>query len=310
MDYKDYYKTLGVERSASEQEIKKAYRKLAMKYHPDQNPGNKQSEEKFKDINEAYQVLSDTKKRSRYDQLGDSYFNYQQNGGNPNGFNWEQWYAGGRQQQGGARRVDMDDLGSALGGGFSDFFRTIFGEMGGDLNQVRRGPTRATAPQAVQQPVSISFLEAFSGTTRTVQIGNKRLEVKIPRGAKTGTRIRVPGGTASSALPSDLFLVIDVIPDNRFERKENDLYTDVAIDLYTAILGGQTAVVTPGGNVTLTIPAGTQPGQAFRLAGRGMPHLKDPLKSGDLFARVKVMIPRTLNDSERETFRKLAGRKL
>lgn len=309
MDYKDYYKTLGVERSASEQEIKKAYRKLAMKYHPDQNPGNKQSEEKFKDINEAYQVLSDTTKRSRYDQLGDSYFNYQQNGGNPNGFNWEQWYAGGRQQQGGTRRVDMDDLGSAFGGGFSDFFRTIFGEMGGDLNQVRRGPSRATAPQAVQQPVSISFLEAFGGTTRTVQIGNKRLEVKIPRGAKTGTRIRVPGGTAATALPSDLFLVIEVLPDNRFERKENDLYTDVTIDLYTAILGGQTAVVTPGGNVTLTIPAGTQPGQAFRLAGRGMPHLKDPSKTGDLFARVKVMIPRTLNDSERETFRKLAGRK-
>lgn len=306
MDYKDYYKILGVERSASEQEIKKAYRKLAMKYHPDKNPGDKQSEDKFKDINEAYQVLSDTQKRSRYDQLGDSYFRYQQNGGNPNGFNWDQWNAG-RQSAGGTRRVDVDDLGSMFGSGFSDFFRTIFGEMGGDINQVRRGQTRAS-PQAVQQPVSITFMEAFNGTTRTLQIGNKRLEVKIPRGAKTGTRIRVPGGAASPAMAADMFLVIDVIPDNRFERKDNDLYTDVTVDLYTAILGGQVAVVTPGGNVTLTIPASTQPGQTFRLAGRGMPHLKDPGKTGDLYARTKVLIPRTLTDNERDMFRKLAGR--
>ncbi len=307
MDYKDYYKTLGVERSASEQDIKKAYRKLAMKYHPDQNPGDKQSEDKFKDLNEAYQVLSDPQKKSRYDQLGDSYFSYQQNGGNPNGFNWEQWYAGGRQNPN-ARRVDVDDLGSMFGGGFSDFFRTIFGEMGGDVNQMRRGPTR-TAQQPVNQPVSISFLEAYKGTTRMVQIGNKRLEVKIPRGAKTGTRIRVPGGAAGPAMTSDLFLVIEVVQDNQYERKDNDLYTEVNVDVYTAILGGHAAVVTPGGNVTLTIPAGTQPGQSFRLAGRGMPHLKDPSKAGDLYARVKVLIPRSLTDSEHETFRKLAGRK-
>lgn len=308
MEYKDYYKILGVERSASEQEIKKSYRKLAMKYHPDKNPGDKQSEDKFKDINEAYQVLSDTQKRSRYDQLGDSYFRYQQNGGAPNGFNWDQWNTAGRQTAG-ARRVDVDDLGSMFGGGFSDFFRTIFGEMGGDIDQMRRGPSRAASPQAVQQPVSISFMEAYNGTTRTLQIGNKRLEVKIPRGAKTGTRIRVPGGAASPAIASDLFLMIDVAPDDRFERKDNDLYTDVTIDLYTAILGGQLAVVTPGGNVTLTIPAGTQPGQTFRLSGRGMPHLKDPNKTGDLYARTKVLIPRTLTDSEHDMFRKLAGRK-
>jgi curved DNA-binding protein len=307
MDYKDYYKTLGVERSASEQEIKKAYRKLAMKYHPDQNQGDKKAEDKFKDLNEAYQVLSDKEKRSRYDQLGDSYFRHQQNGGNPNGFNWEQWYAGGRQA-GGARRVDVDDLGNMFGGGFSDFFRTIFGEMGGDINQVRRGPNRSSPAPAVQQPVSISFTEAYHGTSRTMQIGSKRLEVKIPRGAKTGTKIRVPGGAASPAMASDLYLVIEVSPDSRFERKENDLYTDVSIDIYTAILGGQTVVVTPGGNVTLTIPAGTQPGQSFRLAGRGMPQIKDPSKAGDLYARIKVVIPRSLSESERETFRKLAGR--
>lgn len=308
MDYKDYYKILGVERSASEQEIKKSYRKLAMKYHPDKNPGDKQAEDKFKDINEAYQVLSDAQKRSRYDQLGDSYFRYQQNGGAPNGFNWDQWNTAGRQSAG-ATRVNVDDLGSMFGGGFSDFFRTIFGEMGGDINQVRRGPGRTASPQAVQQPVSISFMEAYNGTTRTVQIGSRRLEVKIPRGAKSGTRIRVPGGVASPEMSSDLYLVIDVLTDNRFERKDNDLYTDTTIDLYTAVLGGQVAVVTPAGNVTLTIPAGTQPGQTFRLAGRGMPHLKDPAKTGDLFARTRVIIPRTLTDNERDLFRKLAGRK-
>ncbi len=308
MEYKDYYKTLGVERSASDQEIKKAYRKLAMKYHPDRNPDDKKAEDKFKDINEAYQVLSDPQKRTRYDQLGDSYFNYQQSGGTPGGFNWEQWYNSG---QGGGRRVQVDNLGDLFGGGgggFSDFFRMIFGDFAaGGMNTAGRTSSRSQAPRSMEQPIQITLMEAYQGTTRTIQSGTSRLEVKIPRGARTGTKVRVPAGSTAN-LKVDLYLVIDVLSDIRYERKEDDLYTDASIDLYTAILGGQVNVNTPGGSVLLTIPAGTQPGQTFRLSGRGMPHLKTPAQSGDLYARIKVTIPRNLSEDDKALFRKLAGR--
>jgi len=308
MDYKDYYKTLGVERSASDQEIKKTYRKLAMKYHPDKNPGDKQAEDRFKDINEAYQVLSDPQKRSRYDQLGDSYFRYQQSGGSPNGFDWNQWASSGGAQRQNARRVEVGDIGDLFGGGFSDFFRMIFGEMdpqtAGGFGQ---RTSRTTAPRSMEQAISISLNEAFSGTTRTIITGNKRLEVKIPKGAKSGTKIRVPAGSAPG-LQGDLYLVVDISPDGRFERKDHDLYTDISIDVYTAILGGQTNVSTLAGNVTLTIPPGTQPGQSIRLSGRGMPVLKSPSTFGDLYVRVKVTIPRNLSEDEKELFGKLAGK--
>lgn len=309
MEYRDYYKILGVERSASDQEIKKAYRKLAMKYHPDRNQGDKQSEDKFKEINEAYQVLSDSTKRARYDQLGDSYFNYQQSGGTPGGFNWEQWYAQGQPNMGG-RRVQVGDIGDVFGGatGFSDFFRMIFGDMaGGGFTNASRTSGRAGQPRAVEQPIQITLMESFTGTTRMIQSGNTRLEVKIPKGAKTGTKVRVPAGSARG-MQMDLYLVVEVLPDQRYERKDNDLYTDATIDLYTAILGGQVNVNTPGGSVLLTIPAGTQPSQTFRLGGRGMPVLKNPNTSGDLFVRIRVTIPRNLSEEEKNIYRKLAGR--
>jgi curved DNA-binding protein len=308
MDYKDYYKILGVERSASDQDIKKAYRKLAMKYHPDRNPGNKQAEEKFKEMNEAYQVLSDANKRARYDQLGDSYFNYQQSGGKPDGFNWEQWYAS-QPQGGGARRVDVGDIGDLFGGGgFSDFFRAIFGEMsGGGYTTSTRSGGRSTSLRPVEQPIPISLMEAYNGTSRMIQLGDRRLEVKIPKGAHTGTKVRVPAGSAPG-MQSDLYLVVDITPDGRYERKENDLYTDVNIDLYTAVLGGQANVQTPAGSVVLTIPAGTQSSQTFRLSGRGMPVLKSPSNFGDLLVRAKISIPRNLSEEEKELFRQLAGR--
>jgi curved DNA-binding protein len=308
MEYKDYYKILGVERSASEQDIKKAYRKLAMKYHPDRNPGNKQAEDKFKEINEAYQVLSDANKRARYDQLGDSYFNYQQSGGTPGSFNWEQWYAS-QPQGGGTRRVDVGDIGDLFGGGgFSDFFRMIFGEMSGSgYTTSTRTAGRSTALRPMEQPIPISLMEAYNGTSRMIQLGDKRLEVKIPKGARTGTKVRVPAGSAPG-MQTDLYLVVDISPDGHYERKENDLYTDVNIDLYTAVLGGQINVQTPAGSVLLTIPAGTQPSQTFRLSGRGMPVLKSPSTFGDLFVRAKISIPRNLSEEEKDLFRRLAGR--
>jgi curved DNA-binding protein len=309
MEYRDYYKVLGVERNATEQDIKKAYRKLALKFHPDRNQGDKVAEEKFKEINEAYQVLSDSQKRARYDQLGESYSRYQQTGGSPGGFDWSQWVS---QQQGqpGGTRVEYGDIEDLFGGGFSDFFSQIFGGMGGARPGTRSGRTARPQrePQVYESPVTISFNEAYHGGQRTIQVDNRRLDVKIPAGAKTGTKVRIPGGgpVGPNGRNGDLYLVIDVTPDSRFEMDGTNLYTDVNIDLYTAVLGGSATVATPGGNVILTIPPGTQPGQTFRLAGRGMPQLKNPQAHGDLYARVKMQIPRQLTPRQRELFEQLA----
>jgi curved DNA-binding protein len=303
MEYKDYYKILGVERNASPEEIKKVYRKLAMKYHPDRNPGNKTAEEKFKEINEAYEVLRDPKKRSHYDQLGEDYSRWSQTGGSPNAYDWSQWmHQAGNGTQG--TQVDFGDLEDIFG--FSDFFSAIFG---GAQPSRARGNRRNSSvrPVAAEQPVSISLLEASQGTKRVIQIGNQRLEVKIPAGAKSGTKVRVAGAVPRSlgSQASDLYLVIDVMPDSVYERKENDLYREVTIDLITAVLGGQTKISTLAGDVLLTIPAGTQPGQVIRLSGRGMPVLRHSQQFGDLYVKIKVTIPRRLTEQQKTLFEQL-----
>jgi curved DNA-binding protein len=312
MEYKDYYKILGVERSASKEEIKRAYRKLALKTHPDRNPGNKKSEEQFKDINEAYQVLSDAEKRSRYDQLGESYSQWQQGGAPAGGFKWEDWFTtaptGGRR---GNVHVETGGLEDILGGDFSEFFRSIFGGVQDmDVPSTRSGSTRRNGRAQIpsyQQEVTISLAEAYQGTTREMQIDGRRLEVKIPPGAKTGTKVRVsksiPTGTPGQK--GDLYLVISVADDPRFEVKGEDLHTEVPIDVYTAVLGGEITLQTLAGNVVLTIPAGIQPGQSIRLAGRGMPHLKTPSTKGDLYAHIKVKIPHDLSPRQKELFQEL-----
>jgi len=315
MEYKDYYEILGVERSAGKDEIKRSYRKLALNYHPDRNPGDKQAEEKFKEINEAYQVLSDPEKRARYDQIGESYTRWRQRGGRPGEFNWEDWFT---QPSGGAPggvRVEVGDLDDLFGGGmggFSEFFRSIFGGMA-DIGtapqgerRTRRGPTQPRR-QSHEQPVTISLHEAFQGTTRRIEVDGRQIEVKIPPGALTNTKIRVPDALSSNnGQKADLYLVVKVAEDPRFERRGHDLYTDVTVDVFSAVLGGEVTVPTLSGNVVLSIPAGTQPGQTFRLSGRGMPHLRDPQKQGDLYARLKVQIPRDLTPRQRELFEELA----
>ncbi len=312
MEYKDYYRTLGVERKASEEDIKRAYRKLALQYHPDRNPGDTKAEESFKEINEAYQVLSDPAKRARYDQLGESYSRWQQRGAPQGGFNWEEWATTG-PGQGGNVRVEYGDLSDLFEGtGFSEFFQRIFGgrpDMG--PTYARRGPTgRPQAPTqrpSYEQQTTISLQEAFQGSTRLIEVDGRRLEVKTPPGAKTGTKVRVADAvTTPEGQKGDLYLVLQVADDPRFERKGDDLYMDVPVDLYTAVLGGEVTVETMNGNVVLTIPIGTQPAQTFRLAGRGMPQLRNPQKRGDLFVRARVNIPRKLTDRERELFEELA----
>jgi curved DNA-binding protein len=308
MDYKDYYKILGVDRKASEEEIKRAFRKLALQHHPDRNPGDKQAEDKFKDINEAYQVLSDPKKRARYDQLGDSYVRWQQRGGQ-GGFNWDDWAAG---PSGGNVRVEYGNLDDLFGGAgdFSEFFRRIFGGMqgAGETGGRRGGATGRQQPRpSYEQELTISFQEAYSGTTRLIEMDGRRLEVKIPRGAQTGTKVRVADAVnMPDGQKADLYLVIRVAEDARFERKGSDVTSETSIDLYTAVLGGEITVPTLSGDILLTIPAGTQSGQTFRVAGRGMPVLNKPGTFGDLFVRVKVSIPRNLNPRQRELFQELS----
>ena len=283
MEYKDYYKILGVDRKATDDEIRKAYRKLAKQYHPDYNPKDRQAEERFKEINEAYEVLGDAKKRAHYDRLGSDFSQWQRRG-NPGDFDWGQY----------GTRVNMDDLNDLFGGGgingFSDFFQTVFG-MG--------GARRAAQPQTqgYQQELQITLEEAYRGTTRLIQSDGKEKQVRIPAGVRTGSKVRVPGVGPNGL---DLYLIVDVTEDKRFEREGNDLRTSAAISVFTAILGGEADVETFEGAIKLNIPAGTQPEQVFRLAGRGMPHLKDTKEKGDLYVRIKVQIPKYLSAKQRE----------
>jgi curved DNA-binding protein len=303
MEYKDYYKILGVGKKATADEIKKAYRKLARKYHPDVNPDNKQAEERFKEINEAHEVLTDSQKRAKYDQLGASYHEWQRRG-TPGGFDWGRWtgdFPGGARMEYGST---LDDLFGY--GGFSDFFNTIFG--GGGM-----GSTRArTAPRQGQdytRPVDISLEEAYTGTTRIIHVDGQRLEVKIPPGVKTGSRVRVrgKGGVGRAGGPSgDLFLKINVSPHASFERAGDDLYCDVSVDLYTAILGGSVPVPTLKGTRTLKIPPETQNGRTFRLKGQGMPSLSKKGTYGDLFVKVYTQLPQDLSKKEKALFNELA----
>jgi len=292
MDYKDYYKILGVERKASADDIRSAYRKLAMKYHPDKNPGDKKAEDKFKDINEAYQVLSDDQKRARYDQLGSAYSNFRTSGGRPGDFRWDDWFQQ-QQQQGAGQRGSADDV---FGGGatFSDFFRTIFGEA---VRSQQRGQQMQQQESGYQQDLSITFQEAYDGTMRQLQTNSRKLQVRIPAGVKTGSKVRVAGAGPEG---TDLYLVIHVEDENRFEREGSDLTTTSPVSVFVLILGGEAEVDTPTGKVKLNIPAGTQPEQVFRLAGRGMPHLKNPNTKGDLFVKLKVQIPKYLSSKQIE----------
>lgn len=311
MEYKDYYKLLGVGRNASRKEITKAYRKLARKYHPDLNPGDKEAEERFKEINEAHEVLSDPEKRKKYDQLGASWRQWQRRGDQAGGFDWSQWYA---QPGGGRVHVEYADLSDLFqgAGGFSDFFSAIFGGMGPAGPRASWGGQGRTSPthgRDYEQQVEVTLEEAFSGTSRMLQKHGRRLEVKIPPGVKTGSRVRMRGeggeGVRGGA-KGDLYLQVNVLPHRTFERSGDDLHCEVPVDLYTAILGGEVRVPTLKGGAMLKIPPGTQGGKTFRLKGQGMPRLKEAQKRGDLYAKVRVKVPQNLTDREKELFRKLA----
>ena len=328
MDYRDYYGVLGVSKDASEKEIKQAFRKMARKHHPDMNPDDPSAEAKFKEVNEAYEVLSDPEKRKLFDQFGSEWKTWQQRGGAPNDF-WQQW--GGQQGAGpGGGRTTTTTGPGGFGGerGFSDFFEQLFGGLGGmggrpsgggrgyeggfgdlfgDLGA--RGAAQSRRGRNYEQPVEISLEEAYHGTKRLFQVGDQRIEVTIPAGARAGTRVRVAGKGATGAgggPAGDLFLVIHVASHPTFERDGDDLETKVQVDLYTALLGGEIRVPLPDGHsVMLRVPAETQNGTKFRLRGKGMPVLGEQGERGDLFAVVDVALPEGLSDQERELFAEL-----
>ncbi|MBC7235464.1 MAG: J domain-containing protein [Chloroflexi bacterium] len=314
MEYKDYYRILGVDRNASQEEIRKAYRRLARKYHPDVNPNNKEAEERFKEINEAYEVLRDEEKRSKYDRLGADWQRYQQMGGEPGGFDWSRWYAQGPRGQRvyTTEQIDLDDLFSQSG--FSDFFQSIFGGRAPGMGTTMGGTGRRTFTmdgRDIEQPVEITLEEAYHGTTRVLQMADgRRLEVKIPPGVQTGSRIRVhgegePGYGGGQA--GDLFLVVTVREHPRYKREGDDLHMEMPVDLYTLVLGGTITVPTLKGRVELRIPPETKGDQVFRLRGQGMPKLRNPSEFGDLYVKVRPMIPQNLSERERELFRQLAA---
>jgi curved DNA-binding protein len=281
----DYYQVLGVPRNASEKEVRAAYRRLARKLHPDVNPGNRAAEARFKEVNAAYEVLSDPEKRKKYDLYGD---------------NWqraEEIEKMRRSSAGGRRFYTATDLGDLGGlGDLSEVFSGIFG----------RGHGRGPSPLAdIEHPVEISLEEAFRGTTRTVLLDGRRLEVRVPAGVHTGSRVRVAGeGRSAGSRRGDLYLVVTVRPHERFERRGDDLVTEVAVPLMTAVLGGEAEVQTLDKRVALKVPPLTQNGKTFRLAGLGMPRLNGGGR-GDLLARVAVRVPEKLDEKQRSLFQEL-----
>jgi curved DNA-binding protein len=316
MNYKDYYQTLGVLKNASQDEIKKAYRKLARKHHPDMNPGDKSAEEKFKDINEAYEVLSDPAKREKYDRFGASWQQYEHSGGRPEDFDWSQW-ASGVPGGGYTRTMSQEDLERMFGGsgglgGFSEFFDVLFGNLGGQRKSgpgTRERPVRQMRGRDSEQTVRVSLEDAFRGSTVTLQWDDgRRIEAKIPPGVKTGSRIRLTGqgeSVASGGRAGDLYLNIEVWPHSSFERDGDDLKINLPVDIYTAILGGNITVPTLEHSVELTIPPETNTGKVFRMRGLGMPNLRNPKERGNLYATVQVQIPQNLSPEERKLFEKL-----
>ncbi len=321
---KDYYNILGVNRNASEREIKQAYRRLARKYHPDVNPGDKSAEAKFKEINEAYEVLSDKEKRQKYDQFGDQW-------------QYADQFAKARRQQspfrdfsrGGAQAFHFDE--GNLGGLFDDLLQGFRRGTSSRRARPRRG-------RDIDYPVEVTLEEAYHGTNRILSLKteepcsgcggtgkiqslpcsachgtgmitrSKRLEVKIPPGVINGSRVRIAGKGEPSYVgggSGDLYLVISVKPQRLFERKGDDLHVEVAVPLTVAVLGGEVQVPTPKGELKLKIPPETQNGRTFRLAGQGMPHLGNS-SHGNLLARVKVVLPTKLSVEEKKLFEQLS----
>jgi len=308
MEYKDYYKTLGVTKNASQDEIKKSYRKLALKYHPDKNKGNKESEEKFKDIGEAYEVLKDPETRKKYDKLGANWKQYEHAGAD-GGFDYSQW----AQQQGGGRRTYRQQGGADFqGGDFSDFFDAFFGGGFGGSGQAYNTDIRDIPRKGedYQANLAISLADAYHGTEAMLTINGEKIKATIPAGVRDGQvlRIKGKGGKGTGGRQSGhLYMKVNINKDPVFERKGNDLHCDLKVPLYTAVLGGKIPLRSLKGTFNITIPKESQNGKVLRLTGLGMPVFGKKKVSGDLYARIMIEMPQNLTDEEASLFEKLAN---
>jgi curved DNA-binding protein len=322
MEFKDYYQILGVDKKATDKEIKKAYRHLARQYHPDVNPANKEAEEKFKEINEAYHVLSDPEKRQKYNTLGarwQEYERWQKAGGQGQPYDYS-YFGSGFRPQGDANvhyeyhTINGKEWQDIFGdeSPFSEFFTSF---IGGPDSRARYRGSRPRRGRDLEQPVEITLREAYQGTSRLIQkVGEngvpKQIEAKIPPGVSDGSRVRLAGqGTPGihDGPPGDLFLVVSVIPDPNFRREGDNLHTRVEIPLLTAVLGGEAEVATlDGRKLSVKIPPETQNGQVFRLKGKGMPKLGRSEERGDLYAEVRMVLPQNISERERKLFEELS----
>jgi curved DNA-binding protein len=304
MDYKDYYKILGISKSATQDEVKKAFRKLAVKYHPDKNPGDKKAEEKFKEINEANEVLGDAEKRKKYDELG---------------ANWKQYEQQGQQYNQQSGRTRYHDFGEGFGGEFSDFFESFFGGGGFEgrsgFSGFNQGQQRSRKGQDLSAEMELTFNDVFYGATKQVTIGGQRVNLKVKAGTRDGQILRMKGKGAegrNGGEAGDLLITVRLVPDPRFERRGDDLYFDQHLDIVTAAIGGKISVQGFDKRVAMNIPEGTDSNKVFRLKGMGMPVFENPEQKGDAYVRMILRVPKNLSAEEKKLlreFEKLRGEK-
>jgi len=300
VNYKDYYKILGIDKKATQAQIKKAYRALAVKYHPDKNPGNKEAEEKFKPINEANEVLSDPEKRKKYDELGENWQQHEQynnkQGGKPfNGSGNSKYYDAGKGN---------DAFGEE--GEFSDFFEQFFSSRTGKA----KGQNHSSAfrGEDYETEMEISLEEAYKGATRIVQLESEKLRITTKPGSFNNQLLNIKGKGAkgsSEVYNGNLLVRIKVKPHHQFVRKEDNLYNTLTIDVYTAVLGGDVLVNTLFGQVKMKIIEGAQNGKSIRLKGKGMPVYGKTNEYGDLYIQLEIAIPTELTDRQKELFQSL-----
>jgi curved DNA-binding protein len=301
MEYKDYYKIIGVDKKASADDIKKAYRKLAIKFHPDKNPGDKKAEEKFKEINEANDVLSDPEKRKKYDELGENWQQHQRQGGNADDF------FNSRQQR------SQPGTGYQYTGGdesqFSDFFESIFGNATSGFGGGRRRASRQAKGSDFQAETELTLEEAFHGTTRQINLGEQKLNLKLKPGIADGQVLKMKGKGAPGANGGpngDLYITIHIARHPHFERKGDDLYFDQPMDVFTAILGGKLPIRTIDRTLNINIPAGTDSDKVFRLKETGMPNYDTPTRHGDTYVKIIITVPKNLSQQDKELLGKVA----
>jgi curved DNA-binding protein len=290
---KDYYNILGIKKTASEDEIKKAYRKQAVKFHPDKNPGDKSAEEKFKEINQANDVLSDPEKRKKYDLYGENWDKMDQAYAQQNAYRGQS--GGGSHSFGGEGSFFGDD------NDYADIFGSFFNQAGN-----KRGRTQSRRGQDSQAELMISLQDAYHGASKTFTLNNENIRIQLKPGAYDGLTIKLAGkGQPGKAGNGDLFLAIRVQKDAHFTREGDNLRQIIPVDIFTAIAGGDKQVHTISGTLKINIPAGTQPGKLLRLKGKGMPVYNKPGLSGDLLLEIKVQIPENLTSEQMELVKQL-----